>query len=365
MPASQFELILLHNYAKANPAIDQSGFLMHGECIATGFAADGMAPGSGAFVFAHPNSAVKVPMAPQWKDLRGLIIEALVKLDGPIAARQNIVEGDSCFAFYVTPGGELCFDLVSLTGSQTKASWNGISSIAHATASPASLVPNKWVKVRAGFDGATTARLWIDDALVAERHDFHSGLGSPGPAGISIGNWTLHSQYALQGALDQLAIWKIDEQKPLHDFLQRPSTEGQQSWQSFLNCLSQGDGKKLLDAALSRIAPLLMEVMTRVANADPALKSAFYALLDRYSAFWKANNLADGAYQKVLAEIYEILVKIGGTPLANEFQSVATAFDKLLGSQTASCLKGSGLANTDADLLAALSSPAFAGAPNA
>jgi hypothetical protein len=187
-------LILLQNFRVPKPAIDESDHLNHGQCLNTNFHLNGAKTGSGMLEFLA-DSVVRVPHSPSWEQLGGLIIEVFVRFDGSsISTRRNIVEGDGCFAFYVAPGGDLRFDFFAKFVGLSDLSWQGVSSVLNAVAQPVELQVGQWYRLRASFDALTTARLWVDGHLVAQRSGFRSAVGSPGGAGISIGNWTLHNR---------------------------------------------------------------------------------------------------------------------------------------------------------------------------
>jgi hypothetical protein len=322
-------MILLHHYKKAKPAIDESDYLNHGLCVNTNFVVDGAKLGSGALEF-KTDSVVRVPKSPSWDQLRGLIVDVQVRFDGSsITTRRNIVEGDGCFAFYVAPGGDLRFDFFTNFIGQPDPDWHGVSSMSHAIAQPVQLLVGRWYRLRASFDALTTARLWIDGELVAQRSGFRSAVGSPGGQGVSIGNWTLSNQYPLLGALDWIAIWKLDEDVVTKNFVERLDPDAKRGWSDFMACLDEQLNDDNLRALQLIFEDLLVEANECISGMDDPTRSEFYKLVDLYQELWEANDLDRPDFQSVVAEIYRLLGSYCGDSLSGRLTNVSSTFEEI------------------------------------
>jgi len=347
MPSDPTILILFHQYTQPRPAVDRSRFLHHGACHNTHYLPDGAQAGSGALAFSRDDASVKVAMAPHWERLGGLVIDVMLRLEGDLSARRNIVEADGCFAFYVAPGGEVRFDIFSLVKGQGSASWNGVSSTIHAIGPGYRMTPGRWVHLQASFDGVATARIRADKRLVSERHDFRSSLGSPGGRGIAVGNWTLRSQYALHGAIDWLAVRKIDDRAIVRDFLGRVDERTRRAWADFINCLRARNGDKPLGALAEGVGDLLAKVATLIAGADDVTRARLSERIAHYVALWEGNQLTNPAYGKTLMELRDLLAAVSGGELLVEMQRLQDQFEQLMGERARDCFKCSGLAALD------------------
>ena len=345
MSDSFTRLILLHHYRKAQPAIDESDFLSHGQCIATRFVANGATAGSGALEFSD-QSVVKVPLASHWEQLRAVIIDVMVRFDGAITQPRNIVEADGLFAFFVAPDASLRFDMLSLVNGQVTPVWNGVSTVDHALAAPWIAQEARWQRLRVAFDGLSTAKIWVDGILTAQRNDFRSSLGTPGSDGISIGNWTLSNQHPLNGALDYVAIWKLDEDQATRNFVERLDPDAQRKWGRFLQCLSEQLGDFEFESSIRKYQDLLVDIAQCVANADESVRQDFYKSLDAYQEMWAQNRIGDGRYAALLRRILELLSQLCDPSLANRFETLANALSEIVGRGT-NCFSDSNIDTAD------------------
>lgn len=348
-------LILLHHYRQARPAVDESQFRNHGLCRDTVFLSDGARPGSGALSFGA-NSAVKVAASPSWERLRALVVDVLVRFDGAaLNTRRNIVEGDGCFAFYVAPGGELRFDFFALVEGQAAPGWHGVSSVAHAIAQPRPLETGHWVRLRAAFDGLATARLWIDGERVAQRSGFRSSIGSPGGAGVTIGNWTLSSQFPLLGALDWIAVWRLDEDAVTNRFVDRLQPAARDEWSLLAACLRARIDAETLKSLLAPFERLLLQASQCMATADPRVREEYARLIALYAELW-AGGLSDGdAYRGVLVRLHRLLTLHCRGELADQFLRLAHRFASLVEERRIDCIDGRRLGDADPMFAAAFS----------
>jgi hypothetical protein len=340
-------IILLHHYRKAKPAIDESEYLNHGLCINTNFIVDGAKPGSGALEF-KMDSVVRVPKSPSWDQLRGLIVDVQVRFDGSnITTRRNIVEGDGCFAFYVAPGGDLRFDFFTNFIGQPNPDWYGVSSVSHAITQPVQLLVGRWYRLRASFDALTTARIWIDGELVAQRSGFRSGVGSPGGQGVSIGNWTLSNQFPLLGALDWVAIWKLDEDVVTKNFVERLDSDAKRGWSDFMACLDEQFNDENIRALQLSFEDLLVEENECISGMDDPTRSKFYELVERYQELWEVNDIDRPDFHSVVVEIYRLLSSYCGNSFSDRLVSVSNTFEEIRSRIGDDCWSYSQLKNRD------------------
>jgi hypothetical protein len=362
MNGDPLELILLHRYREPRPAVDDSGFLCHGACQNTTQLVDGAEPGSGAFEFASGNSAVKVAPAPQWRNLQALVIDVVVRLDTPLGGRRNIIEGDGCFALFVDGGGGVHFDMYSMVEGQSAQAWNGLSTAAHPPGSPFHIAPDRWTHLQASFDGLATARLWADDQLVAQRSDFLAPLGSPGAAGVTIGNWTLWDQYALHGAIDTIAVWKLNDRAIARDFVARLDDAGLQSWTSFIDCLRSSQAAPDSPDLRAALANLFRHLSRAIAASDQGHKDQLSCLVNEYAALWRANRIAEPAFRQSLDQLYCVLLKLD-YELAGDLRRVLDAFDAGWTDRARACFQRSGIEAHDPQWASAFGGGRFACAP--
>jgi hypothetical protein len=341
------ELIFLSHFRVSRPALDESDFLNHGTCVDTAFRADGAKQGSGALQFG-PSAVVRVPSSPSWDELKGLVIDIMVRFDGSdFSSRRNLVEGDGCFAFYVAAGGELRFDYFGLVAGQTTPGWHGVSSLSDAVGPGLSLEHGRWVRLRASFDALTTARLWVDGQQVAQKSGFRTGIGSTGGAGVSIGNWTLSDQFPLLGALDWVAVWKLDADAVNHEFVERLDPVATNGWSGFVNCLAEHVNEDDLLALLARYEQLLLAINECITDGDPGARNEIYSLFERYNALWLSNRLDDPDFHSVLANLYALLTSNCASSVADDFQTLVNMFSEIASGLPTDCLEHSGLADAD------------------
>lgn len=216
-----YQLILHHTYRKGPYAIDISGAESDGLVTAAGYLDHGVASGSGALTFKSPYARVRVPPKPIWKHLYALKIEVVVRIDA-LGARRNLVEGADSFAFAVDAAGHLWGTFFGPESKNGPPTWHGSSS---ATNSPDGIVRTvpvgKWVTLRFEHDGYASLRLFMDDVLIAGRYTLVAGIPPVSGAGVNIGNWTIADQYQLDGAIDEVKIWRYDSDDVLGHFLCR------------------------------------------------------------------------------------------------------------------------------------------------
>lgn len=216
-----FQLILHHTYRKGPYAIDISGTESDGLVTAAGYVDSGIAAGSGALTFKSPYARVRVPAKPVWKHLYALKVEIVVRVDA-LGSRRNLVEGADSFSFAVDGTGVLWGTFFGPEYKGGPPTWHGANSGTNSPDGASHRVPvGKWVTLRFEHDGFASLRLFIDDKLVAARYSLVAGVPPVTAAGVNVGNWTLTDQYQLDGAVDELKIWRYDPDDVLGHFLCR------------------------------------------------------------------------------------------------------------------------------------------------
>jgi hypothetical protein len=133
------------------------------------------------------------------------------------------VEGDNSFAFFIDPAGHLWGTFNGPQYSGGPLIWHGANSRDNSPDGIAQVVPlAKWVTLRFEHDGYASIRLFIDDKLVAANYSIVAGVPAVAAAGVNIGNWTLSDAYTLNGAIDEVKIYRYDPDDMLGHFLCRP-----------------------------------------------------------------------------------------------------------------------------------------------
>jgi hypothetical protein len=216
-----FQLILHHVYRKGPYAIDISGARNDGLVTAVGYMDTGASAGSGALLSKSPYARVRVPPSAVLESLFALQIEVVVRVDA-LGGRRNLVEGADSFAFFVDEWGRLWG---TFNGPQYKGgppTWHGASSGADSPNGISRTVPvGKWITLRYEHDGYASLRLYMDSKLVAANYSLLSGVPAVTGAGVNIGNWTIADNYQLDGAVDDVKLWRYDPDDGFGHFLCR------------------------------------------------------------------------------------------------------------------------------------------------
>lgn len=346
-----FKLILEHDYTKPKPAVDTSRFMQHGTVRNAAHSPDGREAGSGALRFFAPNSEVRVAAGPTWANLRSLAVQVWLKLDGLPGQRQNIIEGDNCFALFVDPGGAIVASFLGLVQGQALPQWNSVSTTVHAPGGiPVVIQPGAWTFITFVFDGIGRARIWLDDALCAVRTDFASGVGSVAPAGVVIGNWTLSNQYWLGGEIDSVRVWKEDPVAPLVQFYSRLRSDAErQAWDRFFDCLAKAnvDRRHQLARLAGELARLQEAVIRGLYRATPEEREAFFALLHAYAAAWRDNTIGSETHAATLSELYQFVETFTDQGFAGQLHQLVDLMTAIFESELGECWWQSGIDSFD------------------
>jgi hypothetical protein len=343
------KLILDQDFIHAPPAVDASTYGHHGRIVDLLHHSDGRSPGSGALDFTNADAAVRIAPRPAWHRLDALAVEAVVLLR-PSAGRRNVVEGDGSFAFYVDGDDTLVASMFSTVDGAPAPAWNVVSSRLHGPDGAVRTVPtDRWCKIVLHHDGITRCRLFIDDELVAVRSDYRSGLASVGAAGVVIGNWTLASQYAFDGLIDRVRIWKRDEDALVRDFAARlDDPAARDHWDDVWACLGAMDGEtRERFAGMARAWDDLLRDMFRALHAaEDDERDRLLEALDTYRRNWRANTIDDPSHADALAVLHSYLRDRLGPGWIADFRGLAEGLRDML-APVARCFDGERLAEAD------------------
>jgi hypothetical protein len=117
-----------------------------------------------------------------------------------------------------------------------------------------------------------------------------------GPAGIVVGNWTLTNQFALDGLVDRVRVWKHDEDALVRAFGGRDlDARGRDEWDELWTCLAQALERGALESLRSverswRV--LFREIVRAMHDADPEERARLPAALASYRKNW-ADTVVD------------------------------------------------------------------------
>jgi hypothetical protein len=210
---TMFELVLHHNY-KMGKAFDLAQKGHHGFFAGSVNQTTGYSPGSDAVEFSGGSDQINVAPSPYLTDMLGVKVEAKIFLKQPDPPRRrNIAEGYMAFAFFVEKNNILHGTFYN--GS----TWIGVkSSHEHAVDGSDHPVPlNEWVTVTFSYNGAGTAKLYINSQLVAINSSLAGIVATVEPQwGLSIGHWpgwgnSGFNCYTFAGSIDELKIWRKDK----------------------------------------------------------------------------------------------------------------------------------------------------------
>jgi hypothetical protein len=346
-----FKLILDHEYTKPKPAVDSSRFMQHGTVVNTVHNPNGRQPASGALRFTVPSSEVRVPSGPAWANLGGMAVQVWLKLDALSGQRRNIIEGDNCFALFVDSGGAVVASFLGLVQGQITPQWNIVSTALHSPTGNAVTCPvGVWTFVSFIFDGIGRARIWIDGVLAGVRTDFVSGVGSVGPAGVVIGNWTLCNQYWLMGEIDSVRVWKEDPVAPIAQLYSRLKDEAQRkAWDRFFDCLAQANPDRLRQYAglAGELDRLLRVEVQGLYNAPEEQRDEFFALLGAYRQAWQDNTIQTSDHTETVLALYRLMESFSDQSLAADLHRLIEVMEMLFNDEVSDCFDRSRLAKAD------------------
>jgi hypothetical protein len=293
------ELICHHTYAGfGGIPVDRSGHDSHGLLEGNPqFDSDGIAPRSGTLAFTQNGNRVRIPVpaGSVWGKLGGIKVEAIVRWEVSHAVPQTIVAGDAAFSFFLNVHGVL------------HAAFHGAPTVSGAPTDEVLTKPpftlsggNYWVDaarwVRLGFvhDGLSTMELSVDGHVVARRQDLLSAVPGVGPMGVGIGNDPQHDDYFLDGAIDEIKVWRIIPQTTDREFFNRPVDQSAaECWDRFLRSLAASlDRHPDCAQLIQRAAGDAIDRFRRAILAmGPAAWDRFTRTAQKYAALWRAGKL--------------------------------------------------------------------------
>ncbi|NOJ98620.1 LamG domain-containing protein [Corallococcus coralloides] len=320
------KLILDMDFQTLPPAVDQSDFSCHGRILHAG-RAPGRKLGSQALDFSHPAAAVRIALRPVWTSPSSLVVETWIRLRAH-GVRHNIIEGDGSFALFVAADGGLVGSIFSMVEGDATPTWHSLSSTTDSPDGiPRPLPLGQWCMVTFVYDGVTSARLFIDGQQVASRNDYVAGIGPVGTAGVVIGNWTLMSQFAFDGLIDQVRVWKHDENALVKEFSRRPlGPEASDLWDNMLDCVRGHlvpHGRSLLseiEVEWRRLIRMLFRALQDAAVEDLA---AFRKALATYARHWREGSIEHPEHAAAVLAIREIADRVAGPDWTATFDRVA------------------------------------------
>jgi hypothetical protein len=349
-----FKLILEHEYTKPKPAVDTSRFIQHGTVINALHSLDGRIAGSGAMQFLAPNSAVRVPVSSSWMNLDAIAVQIWLKLDGLPGQRQNLIEGDNSFALFIDSDGSVVASFLGLVQGQSTMQWNSVSTAIHSPSGVAvTLQPGVWSFISVVFDRFGRTRVWIDEALAGVRTDFTVGVKSVEAAGIVIGNWTLSNQYALNGSIDSVRVWKEDPVAPIIQFVSRLRTKSErQAWDRFFDCLARSNPDRLGQyAELSReLEDIQRSVIAGLYNASEAEREEFLALLRAYLDAWAGNSISSSEHIATVLTLQKLMDLFSNNQFSERLRQLVDQLLRIFESEKG-CLDQSGIAQADPEFV--------------
>lgn len=213
------DLLIDHNY-RLGIAWDRSKYRNHGIPYEA-------PPGTGYFGGSlsfepnrtHPGSAIVVPPSKSTERIGSIRVRAVIHSTplGGGGKRQNIVEGDHSFAFFVNPNFSIQGTFLSPGGT-----WDGIRS------APMAVMPNRTHEVEYSYDGVSRAEIKVDGNPVASSSNASNLIGPPmvgpvrgvGPYGVFIGHWPAQDdRYTFHGYIWEVQVWRRDDVKDLLEML--------------------------------------------------------------------------------------------------------------------------------------------------
>lgn len=297
-----FRKVLDYTFRRVPIPIDVSGRGTHGTATAVDFDPDGAQVESGALIFAHPGSRVRVHDRNPFFNLRAVKIEVLAKIES-VGVRQNLTEGHLSFAFFIQPDGSLSGTALGVDGNGQDA-WLGANSVVDSPDGIARTVPlNTWVTLTYVHDGFATLRLFINGVLVAANYTLNLPLRHVGFRGVHIGNWPDADAYPLRGRLDGVTIWGWDPDAAYGQFFGRPTGA---CWNGIFETIApptlDAHGQAELKASMTCQAQALFDIVRQVRGSGEEAIERIAAYSRAYRQLWAAGDIGGAAMEQLLAE---------------------------------------------------------------
>jgi len=321
-----FTQILHHTYKLGGEAIDVSGNDNYGQRTDTQYVVDGRSSDTGALEYTQPSSDVAIPVSSVWKRLRALKIEMWVKLQS-LGQRRNLVEGDNCFAFFVRTDGTLRGTILAPPRQGANPTWHGADSENNAPDGTTREVPvGQWVRLSFLHDGLSSLKLYIDGQLVAANYNMYGAVGSVQSRGVNIGHWTLDDRYTFSGSIDDVKVWKYDQEAALEQFFCRPMDSEQMAcWKEIFDRMGEAtDDPERWDALIKTASCLWREMETLLREARSQGEEAqrtHREFVQRYRDLWCCGAIGGPSMRSLLEEWFAWLMKTVGEARIHSFQN--------------------------------------------
>jgi len=310
-------------------AIDLSRFENHGSAEDTQFDPDGAAPSSGAMLFQRNTSVVKIRPSPSFEEIGQLRVETQIRLDAVPTTRMNLVEGHMSFSFFIAPGGILTGTFFGPLTPGAPPTWFGVDSGPNFSPDGAThAVPvGNWTTLSYTHDGLRWIEIAIDGVVVGRRGDIISGVVPVGPYGTTVGSWPDDRRYTLQGAVDDLKIWRRDPDAMANEFFSRPFGEREGAcWARLFVAIRDRLGQRddVLLQFLQQIRLLMEDGLRRAANNQEFI-ARNHDFAEQFHKLWRGGGLASDDMRGLLRAWIPEAMQVTGINPSNQNFSRAIA----------------------------------------
>ncbi len=300
------QLICHHTYKTPFVAIDLSRHQNHGALHDAVHLVDGASPSSGAVAFRRPTANVHIGPSSSFSPLGTLRIDVRARIDAVLPAdRMNLVEGHLAFAFFIDPGGVLVGTFLGPSAAGAPPSWHGVQSQPPFSPDGARhTVPvGTWTTLSYGHDGHRTIEVSIDGRVVGRRNDLVAGVPPVGSGGTTVGSWPNAARFSLQGAVDDLKIWRCDPNAVADEFLSRPLGDREGAcWAELFAALARAMRSDPRLAAAGAGLQRMRSDGGRNAAGDAAALARNRAFAARFLALWRSGKLSGDPMRALLRE---------------------------------------------------------------
>ena len=332
MRGALWELICYHTYILPGIPVDLSDYDSSGRTENLNdddFASAGVTPDSGIVRFPHVGSRIRIKASRPWDRLVGLCVDVTGRFfseigpdGGDIVMSRTLIAGHGSFKFRILEFKELS---ASIAGDSI-----GLNSRDHSPDGLVRKVPlNQWVRLRFVHDGISTAQLFIDDKLVAQRRDIGVVIPPVRSKGISIGNDVdREDRLFREDEIDEVKVWRLDPNEVARKFLSRPlDPETAECWEKFTRRLNEALARdpECQPFVLNEVLKQVTEIRRSISAQGPEALDLYAALCREYERFWKEGKL-DGPEMKQLFQFFceqlqKMNIRVDGGPLYKELSA--------------------------------------------
>jgi hypothetical protein len=334
---AMLELICQQRYAANGTPVDISPtYHNHGNALHTD-AAPGRIAGQSAVQFSAADSRVWIAPNPKqgWSPIGELKIEVDARIAPHASLVQGLAAGDGSFEFLVSQTA-IAVTIAGPTPTYVR------SADAFSPDGKLHAVPEqRWATLGFHHDGFAYCRLFIDGQLVGQA-EVSGAVAAVQAGGVVIGN-KLGGGAPLQGAIDEVRIWRHDPNAVKKEFLGRPfTTEMARCWEAIFRQVQQwkndhpGDAKALVDGIAAGEAAFLRPLL-QLPEKD---QTEFKTVVNDMLRLWCKGHLHGHEMEQAVRRWLKFLKQHHIEPIPPAFQEVK------------SLARGSGL-NLDLDCDAA------------